>query len=65
MVVLILICAATFEVASVKPTPAETRIRAAGSASLPMNTEQRQMLQALLVDRFQLKYDREEREGDQ
>jgi uncharacterized protein (TIGR03435 family) len=30
---------------------------------LPMNEEQRQMLQALLADRFQLKYHREEREG--
>jgi uncharacterized protein (TIGR03435 family) len=28
-----------------------------------MNEEQRQMLQALLADRFQLKYHREEREG--
>jgi uncharacterized protein (TIGR03435 family) len=32
-------------------------------AKLPMNDEQRQMLQTLLVDRFQLKYHRDDREG--
>lgn len=32
-------------------------------SKLPMNDEQRQMMQALLVDRFQLKYHREEHEG--
>jgi uncharacterized protein (TIGR03435 family) len=32
-------------------------------AKLPMIDEQREMLQALLADRFQLKYHREEREG--
>ena len=32
-------------------------------SKLPMNDEQRQMLQMLLVDRFQLKYHRVERDG--
>jgi uncharacterized protein (TIGR03435 family) len=32
-------------------------------AKLPMNDDQREMLQALLADRFQLKYHDEEREG--
>ncbi len=32
-------------------------------AKAPMNDEQRQMLQALLAERFQLKYHRETREG--
>jgi uncharacterized protein (TIGR03435 family) len=45
--------------------PADSRSSHANprNPKLPMNEEQRQMLQALLVDRFQLKYHREEREG--
>jgi uncharacterized protein (TIGR03435 family) len=52
-----------YDVAAVPPEDSPARSLKPGSISTPPSSEQRLMLQSLLMDRFGLKYHRETREG--
>jgi uncharacterized protein (TIGR03435 family) len=52
-----------FDIEARPPASSKSSKSSPNNPKLPPNDEQRQILQALLIDRFQLKYHRETREG--